>query len=168
MAEWDDDNDVTTSKMSDGDTLSLEFVVSETSVPEATGAASTVVWLSDVHDEDITAEIFVTGTATGDDVDYALDTTSITIPAGDIAAEVDLTIVDDSDVEGNESIVLILANLDGAELGANASQSFSILDDDLVTASTTETVTPSTGSTTTTSLGSGSFSMGGYGCSLIR
>ncbi|MCF6777431.1 Ig-like domain-containing protein [Thiotrichales bacterium 19X7-9] len=86
----------------------------------------------------ITINYTVTGTATGGS-DYTALTGSVTIADGQQFATIDVTgIIDDSDIEGTETVIVTLDNTDNALFtidGANNSDTVTITDNDAAPAS---------------------------------
>jgi MYXO-CTERM domain-containing protein len=73
--------------------------------------------------------LMVTGDATlGEDFDMP---TTVTIPAGQLSAEVEITVIDDEDVEGAESATITIIDGDGYTLAEPISTSITILDNDI-------------------------------------
>ena len=71
----------------------------------------------------------VGGTASlGSDFNFTAGT--LTIPAGSLSASVPLTILDDSAVESNETVIVVLENPVNASLGANSQHTYTITDND--------------------------------------
>lgn len=70
------------------------------------------------------------GTATVADFNFTAGT--LIIPAGSLSASVPLTIIDDSLVEANETVVIALENPVNATLGANSQHTYTISDNDTV------------------------------------
>lgn len=91
--------------------------------------ASVAVELSGPSGFDVTVPVTVSGTAT-DGVDFTYGPTSLTILAGDVLGTVDVTALDDTDVEGNETVILTLGTPTGATLGAPADHTVTLVDDD--------------------------------------
>ncbi len=82
---------------------------------------------------DITVDYTIGGgTATGGSVDYATaNTGTITLLAGQSQATLDLGIIDESDPEGDETIITTLSNpSSNAQLGTNTVFTYTITDDD--------------------------------------
>ncbi len=73
----------------------------------------------------------VTGTATGGGVDYSLANGTLTIPAGSTSANISATIIDDSQVELSETIVITLSGPVNSTLGANTVYTYTIIDNDI-------------------------------------
>ena len=109
----------------------LTLGVSTQNASEAAGTVVVVtVTASHPVEGDQTVDLAVSGLGI-EPSDYALSASSFTIPAGQTSASVTLTILDDSQPEPNESLVLTLVNpSSGVELGASISQTILILDDD--------------------------------------
>ncbi len=84
---------------------------------------------------DTTAPLEVTytidGTATNVD-DYAEISTTVTIPAGESSATIEVTPVDDTAIEGTETVSLTLDASDSYTLGASNSATVNIADNDQV------------------------------------
>ncbi len=81
----------------------------------------------------LTQAIEITLTATGDATvgqDFNMPTT-VTIPAGQLATTVEITVVDDEEVEGAEEAVISITAGDGYELAEPLSTTISILDNDI-------------------------------------
>ena len=61
--------------------------------------------------EDASMDLVFGGSATGSDTDYSVSAMSISIPAGSTTGSVELTALDDAEIEGEENITVELANL---------------------------------------------------------
>lgn len=70
------------------------------------------------------------GSATGNDVDYALSNGTIIIPAGETNATINIIIIDDLDEENDEDIQIQLSNPINATIGGIDEFIFTILDND--------------------------------------
>lgn len=77
------------------------------------------------------------GTATAGGVDYTLEAGTLTFDAGDWALALPLTVINDTLVESNETIRIVLSNPSGATHDANKFHTYTILDDDAATISVT-------------------------------
>lgn len=117
----------------DNELVSLELSVSTNSASEA---AATVVNVT------VTASFAVTGSQTVDLVvtgdvnggDYALGSSTLTIPNGSTTASTTFTVVDDTLMEPFETATISLANYSaGVSAGATTSQNIVIADNDLAT-----------------------------------
>ena len=103
---------------------------------EPNGNGQFIVSLSEVADTDTVVNYFVTGTAATDD-DYAALTGTVTIPAGTLSVPIDVTVIDDQAVEGDETVVVsldtIIAGDNNLVLGSAPTGTLTIADDDLST-----------------------------------
>ncbi|MFA8434691.1 MAG: endonuclease [Marinifilaceae bacterium] len=109
--------------------LSLSVSKSETEEGSAESIDVTAS-LSQVQEEDVTVELVVSGEGISAD-DFSLSATQFTIPAGEKSASVTLTVKDDSEDEGTETMMLALSNpSEGIELGEQASRTLRIVDND--------------------------------------
>jgi len=89
------------------------------------------VSLSAAYVEQVTVDYAVTGgDATGGGVDYTLAAGTLTFDPNDVAKTVAITIVDDGDVESDETIEVTLSNPSNATLGTNTVHTYTILDND--------------------------------------
>ena len=71
----------------------------------------------------------VTGTATNG-TDYTTLAGSITIPAGQSSATINVGPIDDTDVEGAETVILTLVDAAGYSVGTPSTDTVTIADDD--------------------------------------
>ncbi len=85
------------------------------------GALVYTVTLDQASQSDVTAEVAISGGATGP--------STITIPAGETSVELSLSFDGDNDVDGDETITVTLSNPTGAT-GTDLSATATILDDD--------------------------------------
>ncbi len=110
----------------------VSFTAAAQSVAEGAGTATVTVTLDHSWPADITVPVTFAGTATqGADADYTADITgSLTIPAGTTSASITLTINDDSDAEGDETVVLTLGTPDYGTLGETTQHTVTITDND--------------------------------------
>lgn len=113
----------------DDEPPAVEFAASASSMVEAGGPVSQVVRLSSVSAFDVTVPITASGTAV-EGADFTLAPSSLLIPSGQIDALVDITAVDDSDVEGTEFFTLSLGAPLNATLGATRTHDVVLIDDD--------------------------------------
>ncbi|RFM31935.1 Calx-beta domain-containing protein, partial [Chitinophaga silvisoli] len=110
--------------------------------------------------EDITVTYTTSGTATAG-TDYTSLSGTATIPAGTNSANIDVTVIDDKIIEGNETIAVTLTGATANTLGtftANTSATVTIADDDLqiINITTTNDASePATNGTFTVSLPTG-------------
>ena len=78
---------------------------------------------------DLSVSYTIAGTATNGS-DYQLLPETITIPSGSSTAAINVTPIDDSLVEGNETVVAALAANPGYNIGAPSSATVSVIDDE--------------------------------------
>lgn len=110
-------------------TPTVEFDLASQSVGEAAGGAVLTVSLSSASGLDVTVPYTVSGTAVSPD-DYALSPDPLVIPAGDLSADLDLSVVDDALDEEDETVVVTLGTPVNADLGSTVEHTATLLDDD--------------------------------------
>ncbi|HUW82219.1 MAG TPA: Calx-beta domain-containing protein [Phycisphaerae bacterium] len=109
----------------------VAFDLTASSGDESVTPASLTVSLSAAYVETVTVDYAVTGgTATGGGVDYTLAAGTLTFDPNDVAKTIDITIVDDTEDESDETIEVTLSNPSNATLGANTVHTYTILDND--------------------------------------
>ncbi|MCK4465768.1 MAG: HYR domain-containing protein, partial [Bacteroidales bacterium] len=110
----------------------VEFAIANSNGSEGTTPAFVAVSLSDSSTLDVTVDYFKTGgTATSGGVDYTLVDGTLLIPAGDTVAYISIAIVDDSEIELEETIDLLIANVNtNGILGVQTTHTFTINDND--------------------------------------
>ena len=130
----------------------ISFTTSAASSNEGSGIQTVTVnaSLSGAAASTVTVPITVSGTATAN-TDYTNAPASITIAAGSTTGSASLSIVGDTTIESNETVVLTMGTPTGATLGANTTYTHTITNDDLdpmlddkfiINASTSPTPTP--------------------------
>ena len=110
---------------------------------------------------DLSVNYNVGGTATSG-TDYASIGTSVTIPGGQASATITVTPIDNTLVEGTETVVVTLALGAGYSVGAPSSDAVTILDDDDFVV----TITASDPNAAENPLGTGSFAVSRTGGTL--
>ncbi len=110
----------------------VSFTAAAQTLAENAGTATVTVSMDHSWPVDVTVPVSFAGTATqGAGADYTADVTgSLTIPADTTSASITLTINDDSEVEGDETVVLTLGTPDHGTLGATTQHTVTITDDD--------------------------------------
>ncbi len=102
----------------------------------ATGSESTAtvgisVVLESQQSYDASATYTVIGGTSGNNgVDYTLANGTVTIPAGSTTATITLSIVNDTEIEPDENIIIDLSSPSNARLGQNYRFTYTITDDD--------------------------------------
>ncbi len=107
----------------------LAFAAAALQAGEAAGAV-TVRVVKTAGTGGVTAQVARAGSADLG-ADYTLDTTNLVLNGSATTAVLTVTILNDSAVEGPETVVLSLTNLAGATLGAPASLTLTLISDDL-------------------------------------
>jgi hypothetical protein len=114
--------------------------VSPSEIAENGGVATLTATLSEVTTFDVEVNLSLSGTAISGD-DYSIPGLLITIAAGSLTGSIDITAIDDSLVEGNETIIVdITTTANAVELGQQQ-VTVNIIDDDALTPPTVENVT---------------------------
>lgn len=110
---------------------SIVFNESAATAPEANQGLATIE-LDYASGEVITVDYTLSGTATGGSVDYAAAASgTLTILAGQTTMSIDLGIIDESEKEGDETIIVTLSNpSSGIQLGTQSTFTYTISDDD--------------------------------------
>ncbi|MEM6262736.1 MAG: lamin tail domain-containing protein [Bacteroidota bacterium] len=97
-------------------------------ITEAQGEATVTVSLSSTSEADVMVTLSTAGTASASD--YSISGLQVTIPAGDTAAAVTITAIQDTEDEANEVILISIQSVDGAEEDGVQEVSLTIEDDD--------------------------------------
>ncbi len=101
-------------------------------VSESDGVVSIAFGLPAALAQDVLVDLVVSGSALSPE-DYALASLQVPIPAGALAAGVDLTLVDDSLFEADETIVLTIAGVtpaDVVDIGSQNEFTLTVVDND--------------------------------------
>jgi len=115
--------------LDDDDAPSISFASGGATVVEDDPVAALGIELSAVSGFNVTVPITASGSAT-EGADFVFAPASLTIPAGSSAGAVDVTILDDTDLEGAETAVFSLGTPTGATPGAIPTATLLIIDDD--------------------------------------
>ncbi|MDG1983270.1 MAG: Calx-beta domain-containing protein, partial [Planctomycetota bacterium] len=115
--------------LDDDSAPSVSFAVANATVVEDDPTAPLAVELSSVSGFDVTVPISASGDAT-EGVDFTFAPSTLTILAGNSTGIVDVTLLDDTDVEGEETAIFTLGTPVGATPGALTSTALLIIDDD--------------------------------------
>lgn len=127
-------NTVHTFTILDDDTsLEAGFTFASTGADEGAGTVNIEISLSDVSASSTTIDYAVNdGSSTATlNTDYTLPTSQLIIASGSQTGDISITLTDDSDIEGGETIVLDITSVDGANVGTNSSITFTISDNDV-------------------------------------
>jgi hypothetical protein len=117
----------------------VDFQNATSSASELDGSASITLELRDpvsgdpvASGRDITVSYSVSGTATGGGTDFTdTGSGSLTIPAGNQTGAITLTLVDDVEAEGDETVDLSITGLTGAQTGGTTDHTFTLEDNDV-------------------------------------
>ncbi|MEK7465232.1 MAG: Calx-beta domain-containing protein [Patescibacteria group bacterium] len=118
----------------------IQFGVQSSNGRESSTTVSVAVSLSAPSSQNITVSFAATGgTATVVD-DYSLASSSITIPAGSSQGTFTLTVVNDELQEPDETVILTLSSPINATLGSVQTYTYTIVNDDVISAVTISSV----------------------------
>ncbi|MBI3880264.1 MAG: PKD domain-containing protein [Verrucomicrobia bacterium] len=110
----------------------VAFAASNSVVLESAGTAGIFVSLSAPAPAAISVDYAVTGgSATNGGVDFDLPAGTLNFAAGESVKVIPVTIINDSIIETNETVVIALSNPVGVTLGNLTNHTLTILDDDL-------------------------------------
>ena len=104
--------------------------VDKTSVAENQEKSTLYATLSKSHTKDVTVKLKVSGTATADQVDYFYSSDSLTISSNDSIATLDFMIVQDQEVEQEETIIIEIDTIIHGVEDGNQKVTITIQDDD--------------------------------------
>ena len=109
---------------------SVNLSVSPSEIFEDGGITTVSASLSATYNKNVTVNLSISGTASGDSTDYILDSQTIIILAGDTIGSTTISAVQDADDEGNETIILDIKSVtNGTENGVQQ-KIITIIDDD--------------------------------------
>ncbi len=98
---------------------------------ESVSSVNLPVSLSTQSSKTVTVGYSVTGgTATGSGTDYTLSSGTLTFSSGDTSENINITVINDSLDEVNETVVVTLSSPSNASLGTNTVHTYTINDDD--------------------------------------
>ncbi|MHC1748287.1 MAG: Calx-beta domain-containing protein [Cellulosilyticaceae bacterium] len=110
----------------------LQFSPVTATVQENGDKATLTVNRTDGSDGAVTVDYSVNGgTASGSGVDYTLNSGTLSFAEGEISKTIEINIVNDTDVESDETVIVSLSNPTGdAALGTDVTATLTIADDD--------------------------------------
>ncbi|MDB5391628.1 MAG: hypothetical protein JWM11_7274 [Planctomycetaceae bacterium] len=111
----------------------VSFSVASQSVNEADGTALLTVNLSSASTSSVTIPFSILGGTASSPSDYSLSNSPLVIPAGQTSGSILLNLVDDSLIEGTETVVVTLGPPTNGTLGSNTTQIVTIGDNDFNT-----------------------------------
>lgn len=107
----------------------IEFKTTKSTIAESDGDVEFAINLNKTSDSDVTVDYTVTGTATRNS-DFTLDDGTFTIVAGETSLTKVLSLIDDTEVETDETIIITISNPTNADLGSNKSHTFTVTSED--------------------------------------
>jgi len=110
FADIDTNNDQATMTITDNDVALLSIVATTQAAEDATNGLFTISATQPVVD-DVNITIGITGSATPD-ADYTAISTSVTIPDGQSSVTIPVNVISDTNVEGNEDVIITLQSED--------------------------------------------------------
>ncbi len=110
----------------------VQFALSSSSGNESVTPANLEVTLSPSSKSTATVQYAVTGGTATSGADYTLPAGTLTFSPGETSKSIPVAIIDDSQVEGNETIIVSLSNPVNATLG-RSSHTYTIVDNDTTT-----------------------------------
>lgn len=110
------DNAGTVTILDDDQPTALELTIDDASISEGDGIVQVPIRLSQAGSQAVTVSVFTRSISAQGGQDYYGFTKSVTIPAGAIAANVSLTVLDDTAVESVETMQLRLFDAQGATI----------------------------------------------------
>ncbi len=99
-------------------------------ISEAGGTSTVVATLSATSAVSVVATLALSGTATSGGVDFTVGSTTLTIPAGQLSASTVVTAVQDTAIEGPETVTLTISAVTNAITAATHAATITITDDD--------------------------------------
>ena len=111
----------------------IQFAATSGSATEGNSGTSTITvqaTLSAASTQAVTVPVTYSGTATSG-TDYSSAATSITIAAGQTTGSASFSIIGDTTLESNETVILTMGTPTNATLGANTNYTHTITNDDL-------------------------------------
>ncbi|MBI4994773.1 hypothetical protein HZC21_03985 [Candidatus Peregrinibacteria bacterium] len=121
---------VHTYTIQDNDDPTIQFSTASASGGENVTPVAIGVTLSLAPAAEVQATYTVSGTATGGGTDYTLANGTLTVPAGQISANISLAIVDDAIADPNETVIVTFTNPINATLGTTTAYTYTINDND--------------------------------------
>lgn len=110
--------------------VDINLGISGSPLAENGGVATVTATPATVSGRVITINLIFSGTATGSGTDYTASSATIVLNPGDMSGSITLTGVDDSDVEGSESIIVDIAAITNGTENGIQQVTANITDDD--------------------------------------
>ncbi|MDN4165376.1 lamin tail domain-containing protein [Cytophagales bacterium LB-30] len=106
------------------------FATASTTIAEAGGVVNVTIQLTNPAATTSLVEVVVSGTAVLDEDYEFINPVLVELGAGETEATLSFTLLDDEDVEEDETIILTLQNVTNAVLGATVTHTITITNDD--------------------------------------
>ena len=145
-------SNVASGTTSAGTLPTVQFDLSSSSGSESVTSVNLAVSLSASSSQTVTVNYAVSGGTATSGTDYTISGTQLTFNPGVTSQNVPITVVNDTAVESNETIIVTLSSPTNATLGSRAAHTYTINDNDTVgypavqfsttTSSGSESVTP--------------------------
>ncbi len=107
----------------------LEIASSDTNISEASGTITISATLNSAAIQQLVIPLSISGTATQGS-DYSLSSSSITIASGNTSGSITVTGLQDDTIEGVETLIIALADVQNVLLLSNTTVTIEVLDDD--------------------------------------
>lgn len=114
---------------------SVQFVSSGATGDESATTVDIPVQLSSTYAHEVSVRYTVSGTATGNGVDYSLLYGEVIFPAGRRTATIRMTVMNDHYAEQNETVVISFTGSNNAYVGTQNTFTYTITDGDVPTVS---------------------------------
>ncbi|MGA1201562.1 MAG: Calx-beta domain-containing protein [Planctomycetota bacterium] len=108
------------------------FTAPTSSASEAAGTVTIGISLVPAASNEVvvTVQLGTMGATATDGEDFDVPSATVTIPAGSISGNLAVTLIDDTEFEGDETIVVEIAGATGADIGNETTHTHTIIDDD--------------------------------------
>lgn len=110
----------------------IQFNTTSSSASETITSVAFQVDLNGVSGAEASASYTLSGTATGGGVDYILSNGIVSIPAGSTTVDIDAVIINDSDEEVSETMILTLSAPSNSTLGTNTIYTYTIVNNSII------------------------------------
>lgn len=110
----------------------IQFNTTSSSASETVTSVAFQVDLSGVSGADASATYTLSGTATGGGVDYILSNGIVSIPSGVTIVDINAVIINDSDEEVSETMILTLSAPSNSTLGTNTVYTYTIINNSII------------------------------------
>jgi hypothetical protein len=108
----------------------VEFAADSSAADESVGTAKLAVVVYPPSKKAVSVTYTVSGGTATPGEDYALDAGTLGFAAGETTKVISLAVMDDTDVESSETVLVHLSNPQGAVVGYKETHTFTILDND--------------------------------------